>query len=234
MHQTLKQNSSLDPKPEACLSSRTYINSSHPDIIEFAMDATRGIEDPISKAIALNKQVRDHVKYSPYRSFSALEMYYANTCLGDGIGCCIEKAALLAAAARVVNIPARVGFANIKNHLSSPRLLDLLETDIFYWHGYTELWLNKRWVKATPTFDVDLCKKFNVPPLEFDGKNDAVFHPYDTSGQKHMEYLAHCGSYSDVPAATIMEDLQKKYPKLIEAVTDRSNSFHQEAEPLSS
>ena len=234
MHQTSKQNLPLDPTPEACLSSGTYVNSSHPDVIQFAKDATRGIKDPIAKAIALNKQVRDIVKYSPYRCFSVLDTYYANTCLADKVGCCIEKAALLAAAARVVQIPARVGFANIKNHLSSPRLLNLLETDIFYWHGYTELWLNKRWIKATPTFDVELCKKFNVPPLEFDGINDAVLHPYDTSGQKHMEYLAHCGSYFDVPAVTIMEDLQKKYPKLIEAVKDMSNSFHQEAMPLSS
>ncbi len=224
----------LNPEPEVCLGPGKFIDCSHPDIVSFAHSATEGIDKPIAKAVALYGKVRDGVRYSPYRPYTTLKTYLASTCLIDGSGCCVEKAALLAACARVEGIPARLGFANIRNHLSSARLLDYLETDMFYWHGYTELWLNERWVKATPTFDLGLCEKFGVLPLEFDGCNDSVFHPYDAKGQKHMEYLTERGSFSDVPADTIMEELKKIYPKLIVAIEGVVDDFHQEARPLTS
>ena len=52
---------------------------------------------------------------------------------------------VLAAAARVLGVPARLGFADVRNHLTSPRLREMMNTDVFAYHGYTELLIDGRW-----------------------------------------------------------------------------------------
>ena len=44
-----------------------------------------------------------------------------------------------------------------------------------------------------------MCDRFGVLPLEFDGTEDAIFHPFDASGQRHMEYIRDRGSFEDFP-----------------------------------
>jgi transglutaminase-like putative cysteine protease len=116
----------------------------------------------------------------------------------------VGKAALLAAAARALGIPARVGFADVRNHLCTPRLRAWMGSDVFYFHGDAELFVRDRWVKATPAFDRALCERFGVPALPFDGVTDSLFQPCDRGGRRHLEYLRARGSYADVPAAEIM------------------------------
>ena len=81
-------------------------------------------------------------------------------------------------------IPARLGFADVRNHLASEKLLARLGTDLFVFHGFTEFWLAGRWVKATPAFNIELCERFGVRPLEFDGRSDALFHEYSADGPR--------------------------------------------------
>ena len=90
--------------------------------------------------------------------------------LERGAGFCVAKAIVLAAGARAVGIPARLGFADVRNHLTTERLRAQMGTDVFAYHGFTELHLGGRWVKATPTFNRSLCDRFGVKPLEFDGR----------------------------------------------------------------
>lgn len=78
-----------------------------------------------------------------------------------------------AACGIAAGIPARLGFADVKNHLATPRLTDLNGGDVFHWHAYTDLHLEGRWVKATPAFDLALCERFGVLPLEFDASGSA-------------------------------------------------------------
>jgi transglutaminase-like putative cysteine protease len=133
--------------------------------------------------------------------------------LGVGQGFCIGKAALLAACARASGIAARVGFADVKNHLTSPRLAKTMGSDLFVFHGYAELLVDGRWVKATPAFNLALCRKFRVKPLEFDGRSDSIFHPFDEDERRHMEYLRERGSYADVPIAEIQQAFRDAYPR---------------------
>ena len=70
--------------------------------------------------------------------------------LALGRGFCIGKAALLAACARAVGIPARVGYADVRNHMTTKRLAELMGSDVFYYHGYTDVWLDGRWL----SFDI--------------------------------------------------------------------------------
>jgi hypothetical protein len=112
-----------------------------------------------------------------------------------------------------VGIPARVGYADVRNHLSTQKLIDLIGGDLFIWHGFTELYVEGRWVKATPAFNLSLCKRFGVLPLEFDGRHDSLFHEYDQGSRRHMEYVRQRGHYPDVPYDTIIADFKKMYPR---------------------
>jgi hypothetical protein len=85
-----------------------------------------------------------------------------------------------------------------------------MKTDIFKWHGYTAIYLNGAWIKATPAFNIELCEKFKLKPLEFDGLKDSIFHPFDLAGNKHMEYLKFRGEYPDVPIDAIEESFQEQ------------------------
>ena len=87
-------------------------------------------------------------------------------------------------------------------------------TDLFVYHGYTELELDGQWVKATPAFNLSLCKRFRVKPLEFDGRADSIFHPFDEDDRRHMEYVRWRGEYADVPADDIKRVFRETYPEL--------------------
>src|SRR5712691_7460757 len=176
----------IQGSPRQYLLPTSYVDSNAANIVTFARRVCEGATDDIAKAVHLYDAVRDGIVYTPYCDFRSPETYRASACLARGSGFCVAKSALLAAAARAVHIPARVGFADVRNHLSSRRLRALMDTDVFYYHGYAELHLGDGWVKATPAFDRGLCERFGVRPLEFDGGADSLFHPYDMSGRRHM------------------------------------------------
>ncbi len=207
-----------------------FIDSDHPAIAAFAVRATASASDPVAAAVKLYYAVRDEILYDPYVPAEDPDTYRASAVLAKGRGYCVGKASLLAAAARVRGIPARVAFADVRNHLATPRLLELIGTDIFVYHGITELWLDGRWIKATPTFNLTLCEKFRIRPLDFDGRADAVFHPFDRDGRRHMEYLRQRGSYADVPVDVLMPAMLEAYPRLAEFGKAPRGDFAREAE----
>src|SRR5262245_5654114 len=195
----------------------SFVDSDAPAVLAFARAAAEGHADPRERAVAVYYAVRDRVTYTPYCDFRSPETYRASAVLAKGAGFCVGKAALLAAAARAVDIPARLRFADVRNHLCTPRLKALVGGDVFYYHGLVELELQGRWVKATPAFDLTLCERFGVLPLEFDGREDSVFQPYDRAGRRHMEYVCERGVYADVPMADIVAIFEREYPKLVAA-----------------
>jgi len=198
---------------ERCLRPGKYIDSDHPLVKRFALEhAARGSN--LERAVSLYYAVRDAVRYNPFQDFMSEDSYRASTCLERGEGWCVPKAALLAACARAAGIPARVGFADVKNHLTTPRLAEFMGTDVFIFHGYTELHLDGHWVKATPAFNLALCRRFRVKPLDFDGQGDSIFHPFDEENRRHMEYLADRGSFDDVPVEQIKQAFLDTYPTL--------------------
>ena len=189
-----------------------YIDSAHPAVGAFARKNAQGGNDR-EKSISLYYAVRDQIRYNPFLDFSKPEAFRASSVLEAGEGFCIGKAALLAACARTAGIEARVGFADVKNHLTTPRLAETMGSDLFVYHGYTELRIDGRWVKATPAFNLALCTRFRVKPLEFDGRDDSIFHPFDADERRHMEYLRDRGVYADVPVEEIQRAFREAYPK---------------------
>lgn len=190
-----------------------YIDSDHPAVIDFSKAHSSGKTDR-ERAVALYYAVRDAIRYNPFLDFSKEETFQASRCITAGEGFCIGKAALLAACARADGIPARVGFADVKNHLTTPALRERMGTDLFVYHGFAEMLLEGKWVKATPAFNIELCRRFRVKPLEFDGREDSIFHPFDEEERRHMEYLRDRGSHADVPVAEIMQAFREVYPVL--------------------
>jgi len=200
-------------KLDLYLSSAEFIDSADPDVQAFAERVTSSAADPISRAVKLYYAVRDEILYDPYFGGEARSYYRASDCLRSKRGFCIPKAALLAASARAVGIPARVGYADVRNHLATKKLLALLGTDLFTWHSFCELHLDGCWVKATPAFNLRLCTRFGVHPLDFDGHHDSLFHEFDQAGRRHMEYLRQRGSFADVPYDAILADFKSTYPR---------------------
>lgn len=195
----------------AYLQPGDFIDSDHPAVVAFAHEHSDGANDR-ERAVSLYYAVRDGIRYDPFLNFMDVETYRASSVLARGVGFCVGKSALYAACARAIGIPARIGFADVKNHLTTPRLRERMGSDVFIYHGYAELLLEGKWVKATPVFNRELCRRFRVKPLEFDGREDSIFHPFDEDDRRHMEYVNDRGRFADVPAQQIMRDFREYYP----------------------
>jgi transglutaminase-like putative cysteine protease len=197
---------------EQYLSPTYYIDSDHPRVAAFALQHGKTGATDMENAVSLYYAVRDSIPYNPFSLKPLKERMRASSILQAGQGYCVAKAVLLAACARAFKIPARLGFADVRNHLTTKKLRNIMETDLFIYHGYTDLFLNNRWVKATPAFNRSLCEKFNIAPLEFDGTEDSIFHPFDNLGKRHMEYVTDHGVFSDLPWEKIITESMKLYP----------------------
>ncbi|MFK7974495.1 MAG: transglutaminase family protein [Halioglobus sp.] len=187
------------------------VNSSDPAIKRCADDLLDLNVGPTENAQKLYYWVRDNIRYNPYGLDLSPTGLSASYTLKSGEGWCVSKSILLAALCRYAGIPARLGFADVRNHLSTERLRTAMGTDIFYFHGYTSLYLDERWVKATPAFNIELCEKFGLKPLEFNGREDSLYHEYDNAGNRHMQYLNDRGEFLDVPLEEMTAVFRKNY-----------------------
>lgn len=206
------------------------IDSEAPAVRAFAARVTEGAATARERAVRLFYAVRDEIRYDPYGAVLTEEGLRATSVLERRSGFCIAKAIVLAAGARAVGIPARLGFADVRNHLTTERLRAQMGTDIFAFHGFTELHLDGRWVKATPTFNQSLCDRFGVKPLEWDGVEDSLLHPFDVAGQRHMEYVRDRGSHVDVPLDEVRAVFMEHYGGMMANTAPAEGDFEREAD----
>lgn len=195
-----------------------FLDSDSADVQRFAATAVGDVVDPTGQVARLFLAVRDGIRYDPYTLSTDPARYRASAVSRAPAAYCIPKAVLLAASARALGIPARLGFADVRNHFTSSRLHTLLGTDLFVFHGYTELRLGERWLKATPAFNRELCARLGVRPLEFDGTADALLQPFDASGRRYLEYVRDRGTAADLPLAEILRVFRDTYPTLASAL----------------
>ncbi len=197
---------------EIYLKPTPVIDCDAPSVKEKAQNLTADKENDAEKAKALFYFVRDEIKYNPYVPHNLVENNKASATLNRGEGYCVQKAILLAALARAIRIPARLAFANIRNHIVPQKLMELMNgSNLFIYHGYCELYIGQKWVKATPAFDLQMCQKHHIIPVEFDGKNNATYHRYNQEGKLHMEYVCDYGHYPDLPLEEILKARVKVY-----------------------
>ncbi len=204
--------------PETYLKPTEFLDCDHLAVRQFVEENTRGLSSSIEKLEALYYAVRDGFRYDPYRLDFSREAMKASHLTGRDYGYCVEKSCLFAAAARAVGIPARMGFANVRNHIGTARLEAVLQTNVLVFHGFAEVYITGRWIKSTPVFNKELCDRLQVAPLEFSAREDAVFQEYDRHGGKFMEYLHDYGRFKDIPYNFFMNELLRNYPHLREYI----------------
>lgn len=210
---------------ERYLKPTAFFDYDQPDVRAWIEAQLQGVKaDPIEQIKVLYLAVRDGIQYNPYVFRTDPRTFAASYALNSGETYCIPKAVLLGAAARSIGIPSRLGLADVRNHLSSPKMIEWLRSDVFRMHGFIELFINGRWVKATPAFNRQLCELMNVAPLEFDGVNDSMFQEYTESGEAHMEYVSDHGVFDDVPHDFIVSGIRSAYGHLFgKDAPDREN-----------
>ncbi len=194
-----------------------FINSDSAEIHDFVYKNISTKDDDITKAVKLYYAVRDGFFYNPYYLDFKKEAMQASYLINKKTAYCIEKAIILAATYRNAGLPARIGFANVRNHIGTEKLETFLGSNLLVFHGYAEVFLDGKWVKSTPAFNKELCEMLNVEPLEFDGKNDSVFQEYNKLGGKFMVYEHYYGEFDDLPYDLMVSELKKHYPHLFES-----------------
>jgi transglutaminase-like putative cysteine protease len=214
---------------EACLRPTRFIDSDHAQVLAFAAEAAGDAASPREKAVKIYYVVRDAIRYDPYRIVFEAEHFLASACVERGYGFCITKSVLLAACFRAQGIPARLGFGDVRNHLATKRLVEFNGGDVFHFHGYVQAHLDGKWVKATPAFNIELCDKFGVLPLEFDGIHDSVFHAHDAAGRRHMEYVRYHGAFVELPWQRLYDTFRTHCPTMFGTGLP-GGDFYREAE----
>ncbi|MGE5842567.1 MAG: transglutaminase-like domain-containing protein [Deltaproteobacteria bacterium] len=199
---------------ENFLGPTPYIDCDAQPVKEKAQKIVQGINEPLKQAVALFYAVRDGIKYSIYGKRSLPEHFRASFILAAGEGYCVQKAILLVALSRAASIPARLRLASIRSHLVSKEMLEKRGSNLFPYHGYTDLYIEGTWVKAAPTFDIVSCANAGLRPVDFDGRNDALLPSTTLDDRLHIDYLEDRGFFEDVPYDAIMSaSLMHKYLK---------------------
>lgn len=205
----------LSATPTAAdLAPTAFLDTEHPEVVAYTHRVTEGAADDAERARRLFAAVRDDVRYNPYDLPVAPAAYRASAILAARSGYCVQKSVLLSAVARAAGIPARLGFADVRNHLQTERLREQMGTDLFVWHGYSVLWIGGAWRKASAAFNRELCARFGVEPLDFDGTSDALLHQFSGDGSRYMEYTDDHGTYDDLPLDELLAAYRAAYPSL--------------------
>ena len=208
-----------------------FIDSDHPAIKAFIEKALQGAgPTAIERAVALYYAVRDGLRYDPYSMNMDESNFTASNIAMQKAAFCIPKAILLTACARAADIPARIGYADVRNHLCSPRLKAAMAgNDLFMYHGYVEMYLEGKWVKSTPAFNLELCEKVGIEALGFNGRDDSMMHPFDKAGRQHMEYVQDHGHFFDHPHERIQATFKEVYGDLDIVLGGMKGDFSAEA-----
>lgn len=217
------------PVTPADVAPTWFLDADHPEVVGWATRVTADGADDRERAVALFHAVRDGWRYDPYDTSRDPGDYRASRILTTTSNWCVPKSLLLAAGLRAVGVPARLGYADVRNHLSSDKLRAHLGTDLFVYHGYVAVYLGGHWWKVSSAFNLELCERFGTGVLEWDGTHDALMHPYDAAGRRHMEYVRDRGLYRDLPLDDMVACFDQVYgPSMTtgERRTDHDGAFH--------
>ena len=191
----------------------TYFLDSDTDVVkDLAGTLTANKATDVDKAVALFYWVRDEIRYDVYSLSEDPADYRASAVLKNKVGWCVPKAVLLAALARAAGISSRLHFADIRNYQISEKLKEVMQTDLFYYHGYSEMHLDNAWVKATPAFNAELCHKMGHKTVAFNGVSHGMLPATTLDNEKHVEYVKDRGTAPDLPLDEIMDYFRTAYP----------------------
>lgn len=195
----------------------TYFLDFDSSSIQFLISRLKDRDESLkNKAITIYNTVRDNWRYDPYSISLSKDNYKASTIAKRSSGNCVEKSVLLVACLRGLGIPARLHLGKVKNHIAVERLTEKFGSNELTPHGMVNLQLNGKWLKCSPAFNADLCKRLNVEPLEFDGETNSFLQQYNTKGSLFMEYTEDYGHFRDVPVDFMRENVKQHYPHIFD------------------
>ncbi|HOO72754.1 MAG TPA: transglutaminase-like domain-containing protein [Spirochaetota bacterium] len=198
------------------LAATKYFDGKHETVLSRTREITSPLNNDAEKAAALFTFVRDTVRYNPYMNLLDEKIYIASNVIASRATFCVPKAVLLVTMARAAGIPARIRFADIRNHLLPEKMKEALSGDVIYGHGFAELLINGTWLKATPAFDRFMCEERGYRLTEFNGAEDAVFHELDLKGNRHIDYLSYTDPFDDLPYTWLTDYYLEKFDKFRE------------------
>ncbi|MGM9488557.1 transglutaminase-like domain-containing protein [Ideonella sp. YS5] len=212
-----------DAAAPSLLEATEFLDTGSAEVRRLVEQTLTGEESARERAVKLYYAVRDGIRYEVYGASLSREGLKASAILRAGFGFCIHKSVVYAAAARAAGIPSRLVLADVRNHLASERLRELVGGDLFRFHALTSVFVDGQWVRATPVFNKILCRLYGISPLEFDGRTDSLYHPYDSNGRRHMEFVHHHGEFDDFPYELVTGGIRNAHPKLF-ASQDRTTT----------
>ncbi|WP_409180388.1 transglutaminase-like domain-containing protein [Amycolatopsis sp. VS8301801F10] len=226
----------MNPEPDRLTRPTEFLDYESPTVRTFVENALSGkdAKTDTDKAIALYYAVRDGIRYEVYGADLSRSGLKASSVIEAGFGFCVHKSIVYAAAVRSVGIPSRIVYGDVRNHLASERLRQLVGGDVFRYHSLASVHLDGKWVKATPVFNKLLCRLYKIAPLEFDGRSDSLYHPYDELGRRHMEFLRMHGDFDDVPYDQVVDGIRQAHPLLFASSGKKTTagSLADEAAPI--
>lgn len=194
-----------------------FIDHNSDEVRAFVGRSVSTVDSPMAQAVSLYYAVRDRIRYEVYGADLSRDGLRASQVLRGGSGMCIHKSIVYAAALRSIGVPARLVLTDVRNHLASPRLRELVGGDVFRFHCLTSVHNGQKWVRATPVFNKTLCRLYGITPLDFDGTTNSLYHPFDSRGREHMEFLHEHGEFDDLPYDLVMDGLRSAHPRLFDA-----------------
>lgn len=197
------------------LESTQLFDYEHPAVQSFVEEATAAdVLGQRDRAVALYYAVRDTVHYEVFGASLSDAGLKASAVATGKEGFCLHKSILYVAACRSVGVPARVVSGHVRNHLSTPELRRLVGGEVFL-HWLTEVQLDGRWVKATPVFSALMCRLYGMQPLDFNGVDDSLHHPYDDSAGTTMQFLDGLTVHHDLTAARARGATATDHPRML-------------------
>lgn len=190
------------------------------------------MNDQKTQAIAIYEYVREAFIYDPYHLDLRMEGLKAEKIVQQKRAWCVEKAVVATACFRYFGIPSRLGFGIVTNHLGADKLEHYLRKKEIVFHGFSEVFLDGKWVKCTPAFDRRVCRLNGVEPLVWDGETDSLLQAYKGE-ERFMEYIHFYGSFDTVPMELMHQEMKLHYPHLFENwIEGKEFSFHFEKKYL--
>lgn len=203
------------------LESTPFLEVHHPSTIEFCSDINPNQSEK-EIALALYYKVRDYFLYDPFHLHLTHEALKSSSIFQKRRAWCVEKSIILVTCLRYFKIPSRLGYAIVINHIGSDKLVHYLKREEIVFHGYTEVFLDNKWIKCTPAFDKKVCRIANLTPLDWNGENDSLFQSFDHN-RKFMQYIHEYGTFNDVPIELMNAEMKKYYPHLFENTFERKD-----------